>query len=253
MRLWRAHGLGNDYLVLHDSGGTTLTPHIVRELCHRHTGVGSDGILEPVAGRAGSEYGVRIHNPDGTEAEKSGNGLRIFSAWLVAERGAPAAFRVWTPAGVVRSVVTGGNVRVDMGKARLWGPEMLGGYPAYRVDLGNPHAVVLAMPDNWREVGAQICAAPPGGTNVQFVKIVEGNPHALIWERGAGETMSSGSSACAVATVCVTLGLATSPVAVHMPGGVLQITVGETVEMEGPVEFVGMFEVAPGWLSARRA
>lgn len=251
LRLWRAHGLGNDYLVLHDSGGTELTPKLVRELCHRHTGVGSDGILEPVPGRQGAEYGLRIHNPDGTEAEKSGNGLRIFSAWLVAERGAPPQFQVWTAGGLVRSVVTGDHVRVDMGKAHLWGPEMLVGFAAHRVDVGNPHAVVLATPAHWREVGAQICAAVPGGTNVQFVHMIDGNPHALIWERGAGETLSSGSSACAVATVCVALGLATSPVHVHMPGGVLRITVGETLEMEGPVEFVAMVEVSQAWIAAR--
>ena len=251
MRLWRAHGLGNDYLVLHEAGGVVLTPHLVRELCHRHTGVGSDGILEPIPGRDGADFGLRIHNPDGTEAEKSGNGLRIYSAWLVGERGAPNSFQVWTAGGVVACHVRGGWVRVNMGPPRTWGPEQLAGHHAYRVDIGNPHAVVFGVPIEWRKVGAQVCAAVPGGTNVQFVRVENGAPHALIWERGAGETMSSGSSACAVATVCVQRGMCTSPVDVHMVGGVLRITVGETVEMEGPVEFVGVVQVAAGWLASR--
>lgn len=140
MRFWRAHGLGNDYLVL--ESGERLAPALVRALCDRHTGLGSDGILEPVPPREGAEHGLRIHNPDGSEAEKSGNGLRIYARWLV-RGGAPPNFRVWTPGGVVEAWVEGDDVRIDMGPARTWGPEPLAGFPCFRVDIGNPHAVVL--------------------------------------------------------------------------------------------------------------
>ncbi len=249
MRFWRAHGLGNDYLVL--EAGPPLTPALVRAVCDRHRGVGSDGILQPVPPAGAADYGLRIHNPDGSEAEKSGNGLRIFAQWLVLERGAPPAFTVWTAGGVVRCEVAGDDVRVAMGPARSWGPETLAGHEAWRVDVGNPHAVIFAWPEDWQRVGAAVEASVPGRTNVQFVRVEEGRVYARIWERGAGETMSSGSSACAVATVCVRRGLVPSPVQVQMEGGVLTVAVWEELDLRGPVEAIGRFEVDVGWLRAR--
>ena len=249
MRFWRAHGLGNDYLVL--ESGEPLTPTIVRAVCDRHRGVGSDGVLEPVPAVGGAEFGLRIHNPDGSEAEKSGNGLRIYAHWLVHQREAPAAFRVWTAGGVVRCAVGGDVVTVGMGPARMWGPEALDGSEAWRVDVGNPHAVIFGWTDDWRARGARIEQAVPGRTNVQFVEVAEGKARARIWERGAGETMSSGSSACAVATVCVRRGVLASPVSVEMEGGTLVISVGDEVEMTGPVEAVGRVQVLESWLQAR--
>ncbi len=246
MQLWRAHGLGNDYLVL--ESGEKLSPGLVRALCDRHRGVGSDGILEPVAGRDGAALGLRIHNPDGSEAEKSGNGLRIYAHWLVHERAAPTEFSVWTPGGVVACVVRGTNVDVDMGRARVWGPESLAGHECWRVDLGNPHAVCFAEPIDWRERGPAIETSVPGRTNVQFVAVEGGAARALIWERGAGETMASGSSACAVAAVCVARGLLTSPVSVRMAGGALTVSVGDTLVLSGPVASVGRFSVDQDWL-----
>ncbi len=248
MRFWRAHGLGNDYLVL--ESGERLSPGLVRAICHRHTGLGSDGILEPVPAQGGADYGLRIHNPDGSEAEKSGNGLRIYARWLVRE-GAPGSFRVWTPGGVVAASVNGEDVRVDMGPARTWGPEKLAGFRCFRVDIGNPHAVVLDPVGDWRAGGAAIEVSVPGRTNVQFVTMRGGAVHATVWERGAGETASSGSSACAVATVVVAQGLATSPVTVHMPGGDLTVAVGPTLVLAGPVEPVGTLTLDPAWLGRR--
>lgn len=245
MRFWRAHGLGNDYLVL--ESGEALGPELVRALCDRHTGVGSDGILEPTPG------GLRIHNPDGSEAEKSGNGLRIFAHWLVRRRAAAPEFELQTRGGAVRCAVHGDRVQVDMGPARV-GPEVeLAGTRVIRVDLGNPHAVALGIPSDWLSRGPRIETAVPGRTNVQFVEIREGVAHARIWERGAGHTRSSGSSACAVAAVCVDRGLLPSPLTVRMEGGDLSIEVGATVRMEGPVEAVGLIELLPSWLEARRA
>lgn len=249
MRFWRAHGLGNEYLV-HESG-TPLSPDVVRAVCDRHHGVGSDGILEPVEPQAGADYGLRIHNPDGSEAEKSGNGLRIYAHWLVHQRKAPPGFRVWTPGGVVTCEVEGNEVRVGMGPARIWGPERLAGYDAWRVDVGNPHAVIFGLPEDWRSVGAAVERSVPGRTNVQFVEVRGEAALASIWERGAGETLSSGSSACAVAAVCVHRGLLASPVTVRMGGGDLVIRVGAELEMTGPVEAVGRFEVCDEWWRTR--
>ncbi|MSQ00827.1 MAG: diaminopimelate epimerase [Myxococcales bacterium] len=248
MLLWRAHGLGNDYLVL--ESGERLSPALVRALCDRHRGIGSDGVLEPVPGIGECAYGLRIHNPDGTEAEKSGNGLRIYAHWLVHHRGAPTEFSVWTLGGVVRCVVRGTDVWVDMGPARVWGPEALAGHACWRVDLGNPHAVCFAEPIDWRERGAAIETSVPGRANVQFVS-VEGNAaRALVWERGVGETQASGSSACAIAAVCVARGLLRSPVTVRMAGGELVVAVGDTLVLSGPVAPVGRFSVDGDWLLA---
>lgn len=248
MRFWRAHGLGNDYLVF--EGSTPLSAELVRAVCHRHRGVGSDGILEPVSPLIGADYGLRIHNPDGSEAEKSGNGLRIYAHWLAHERGAPSRFTVWTPGGVVRCTVDGDSVRVGMGPARIWGPERLCEYDAWRVDVGNPHAVIFAQPEAWRAVGAAVEASVKGRTNVQFVEVRDGVAHARIWERGAGETMSSGSSACAVAAVCVARSLLPSPVTVRMEGGELTVAVEDELVLVGPVEAVGRVEVHAGWWAA---
>jgi diaminopimelate epimerase len=177
--------------------------------------------------------------------------LRIFALWCVRHRGAPDSFTVWTSGGIVHCVVSGENVRVNMGVASTWGPEQIAGFEAYRVNMGNPHAVIFAQPPDWRTAGSVIENAVPGRTNVQFVEMLGSTPSILIWERGAGETMSSGSSACAVATICVQHGFCTSPVTVKMPGGSLLIWVGEQIEMEGPVEAIGMVDVDPTWISRR--
>ncbi|MFZ5475469.1 MAG: diaminopimelate epimerase [Myxococcota bacterium] len=246
MRLFRSHGLGNDYLVLED--GPPVTPDLARALCDRRTGVGGDGVLEPVDG------GLRIWNPDGSEAEKSGNGIRIFAHWLVRRRGAASPLTLWTKGGVVRAWVAGDDVRVEMGVARVGEPRSVEGVTALPVDVGNPHHVVFAVPDDWRSLGARIERSVPARTNVQFVA-VEG-PRAVrvkVWERGAGETRSSGSSACAVAAATVATGRASSPVEVRMDGGTLRVEVGEggAVTLEGPVEAVGAVELDAGWVARR--
>lgn len=256
MRLFRAHGLGNDYLVLADAAGVALDPALVRAICDRHEGVGSDGVLEPASPREGADYGLRIHNPDGSEAEKSGNGLRIFALWLVRDRGAAPSFRVWTPGGVVACHVEGERVRVAMGRAEVSPPRALCGVEAHPVDVGNPHHVVLGHREDWRALGARMERAVEGRTNVQFVEVDgEDALRVKVWERGAGETRSSGSSACATAAVGVKLGLVRSPVRVRMDGGELTVAVGAggDVELEGPVEAIGEVTVDDGWLRRRTA
>lgn len=252
MRFFRAHGLGNDYLLLET--GEPLSPPLIRAICDRHVGVGSDGILEPIPGRDGAPRGVRIHNPDGSEAEKSGNGLRIFALWAARDPHLGHTFAVWTKGGLVRCHVQDDHVRVDMGAAAVGEAKVVGGLTYHPVDIGNPHHVAFSVPEDWRARGAAMETSVPGRTNVQYAEVLA--PHRVrihIWERGAGETRSSGSSSCAVAAAGVATGRLRSPVTVEMDGGTLLIEVDErgSVSMEGPVEAVGTIQVDPAWLRRR--
>jgi diaminopimelate epimerase len=261
MRLFRAHGLGNDYLVLVD--GPRLDPELVRRLCDRHTGVGSDGILEPTD-TARADHGVTIWNPDGSIAEKSGNGLRIHAFWLSRDRGAGVSFTIDTGHDVVGCEVDGAMVRVEMGRVQILdtSPVEVDGVslPATSLSVGNPHCVLLrdepdldALP--WRRWGATLEVDPrfPNRTNVQIAASrAPGRLEARIWERGAGETLASGSSSCAVAAAAVHAGLqaADAPLTVSMPGGALEVTIrsDRSVLLRGPVAPVAMIELDPAWL-----
>lgn len=256
MRLYRAHGLGNDYLVLET--GDPLDPDRVRAICDRHRGVGSDGILEPIAGGS-ADYGVRIWNPDGSIAEKSGNGLRIYARWL-ADRGAKPSFTVWTGHDTVTCEVGADEIAVAMGRARVSTPETVDEHVVSVVSVGNPHCVVFVDrdPDEvpWRAWGASLEVHPrfPARTNVQIARRVDdATAVARIWERGAGETLASGSSACAIAAAGVATGrLKPGRIAIHMPGGTLAIDVTAELDLvlRGPVEVIGRIEVDPRWLAA---
>ncbi len=262
----RAHGLGNDYLVMDGSRlGFELTPERIRLICHRNLGVGSDGILLSVAPPAGkADFAVRILNPDGSEAEKSGNGLRIFAKFLY-DHGytKKREFTIQTLGGVVgaRLLVSAGRVRgvrVEMGRAsinrELTQLEIAGSeLEVTAVSVGNPHCVIivsdLAKVD-LHKLGPLIENHPafPNRTNVQFAQVLgRSEVKALIWERGAGHTLASGSSSCAVAVACFDRGLVLSPVSIKMEGGYLVIEMDKQLNlvMTGPVE-----EVCTGNLSA---
>jgi diaminopimelate epimerase len=246
MRLFKAHGLGNDYLVLEDGGG--LAPGTVRAICDRTRGVGADGILEPMP-TFEADFGVRIWNPDGSVAEKSGNGLRILAWWLHFRRQAPSTFTVWTGTDRVTCEVVGADrVVVDMGTATVGPLETLKvsrEVEGRAVSVGNPHFVMFHVeqfPGDWRRLGAEIevNARFPGRTNVQFARMLSPDRAEIrIWERGAGETMASGSSSCAVAAAMV-LGVGCEPgwKTISMPGGELRVRVSATgqVRLDGPVE-----------------
>jgi diaminopimelate epimerase len=273
MRFYKGHGLGNDYIAVDGAAlPIELTPPAIRLICDRHRGVGSDGILVRVPSER-ADFGLRIHNPDGSDAEKSGNGLRIFGAYLLAT-GAVAErdrFRVETPGGLVtlelleRTADGVLRIEVEMGAASfrssavgLRGPdrevenevlELEGGdrVAVNTVSLGNPHCVVFLdelVPETLRRWGPQLSAHPwfERGTNVQFARVA--GPAALeafIWERGAGETLASGSSSCAVAAAAARRGLVSRrQVEVRMEGGTLDVVVGDDWEMlmRGPVEGV---------------
>ncbi|MEM6930638.1 MAG: diaminopimelate epimerase [Myxococcota bacterium] len=263
MRFFKAHGLGNDYLVAVDTA-VPLDPRTVQAICDRHRGFGADGILEPTTSSR-ADHAVRIWNPDGSVAEKSGNGLRIFAYWLSRDRGAGERFSVDTGTDVVQCEVDGRVVTVEMGLATVgpWRDQVV---PASRlgagegelrvteVRIGNPHAVVWAPgPDldalPWRAWGAALEQHPhfPDRTNVQFVEPRPDGAAIRIWERGAGETSASGSSSCAVAAVAAARGHQPVDVtqAITMPGGVLHVIVrgsGE-VRLRGPVAPVGTLDI----------
>ena len=276
MDFYKYHGLGNDYIVIDATKRhIILTPEAVRLICDRHYGVGSDGILfGPSADTFSREtFGLRIYNPDGSEAEKSGNGLRIF-AWFLHERSYAdsLAFTIRTRGGLVLArIVDSSNkiVEVDMGVpsfyARAAAPDVrldelvdqeldFGGRRcrATFVSVGNPHCVIYGQPVNeaWtREVGPLIENSPifPGRVNVQFLEVISFSEIRIqIWERGVGYTLASGSSSCAAAAVAHKMGLIGETVAVNMPGGVLQVNLAKnSTQLTGSVEkvFEGNFSV----------
>lgn len=264
MKFWKYHALGNDYLVLDPKDlPAPLTPAQIQTICHRNFGAGSDGILLGPLASGVAPFGLRIFNPDGSEAEKSGNGLRIFSRCLW-DRGLvrDAEFTIETPGGVVRSTVMNGGrmVRVEMGRVSFWSDEIPMRGPKREVlnetiqvgdrkftfcaaNIGNPHCV-LPLPeisaDMARRLGPEIELNRefPNRTNVQFMKVIDrANIQIEIWERGAGHTLASGSSSSAAAAVAHRLGLCDEAITVHMPGGNLNIQVGPRYDilMTGPV------------------
>jgi diaminopimelate epimerase len=268
MRFHKYHGLGNDYLVMDPrSLGRELSPREIRLICHRNYGVGSDGILFGPLPAKEADFGLRIFNPDSSEAEKSGNGLRIFSRFLFDEgmvKNAP--FTIETKGGRVRSRVHEGGKLVDvqMGRVTFDGARIpvaggarevlneelwVGGrsFTFSAASIGNPHCVIPLEEISEslaREYGPLVEVEPrfPNRTNVQFMKVLSRNDVQIeIWERGAGYTLASGSSSSAAAAVARRLGKCDPEITVHMPGGELQITVGEgfEIDMTGPVTRVG--------------
>lgn len=259
----KSHGLGNDYIVMRpDELPFALTEENIRLICHRNLGVGSDGILAPEPPKRG-DFAVRIYNPDGSEAEKSGNGTRIFAKYLY-DYGytTKTHFTIDTLGGLVSAdvVVTDGRVT---GATMNMGPATV--LPLTEIDVdgerlavigisvGNPHCIVLtddlAKVDFYR-LGPKIETHPafPNRTNVQFAQVVTRDEvKILIWERGAGETMASGSSSSAVAAACRHAGLVDDDVRIVMAGGTLRIRTDERGDlwMSGPVEEVCSGDLSP--------
>ncbi len=232
MRFSKWHALGNSYLVVEQPGAGELTPERVRLLCSTEVGIGSDGVLE-VTERAGTSAVVTIWNPDGSTAEMSGNGVRIAARWLAAETGATEV-TIETAGRVVAATMLGDvDADMDVGEVRVGEPEVVAGTELTTASVGNPHAVVrLDTPtrDDLLRLGPLLETHDrfPGRTNVQVVR-VDGRHDltVLVWERGAGETSSSGSSSVAAAAVAIARGWCDSPVTVHLPGGDLSVRFAE--------------------------
>jgi diaminopimelate epimerase len=255
MRFSKWHALGNSYLLVEraDAGGE-LTAELARRLCDPHRGVGADGVLEVVASDgAGAE--LVIWNPDGSTAEMSGNGTRIAAAWLLRRTGAEAAAIRVGERTVRARARADGLIEQYLGAVRVGPRETLDvhGNPVdvVPVDVGNPHAVVPCEEPS-REVLLRLGPLVethqrfPGRTNVQLAH-ADGRHDlgVLVWERGAGETPASGSSAVAAAAAAVAEGWCESPVSVHLPGGDLDVRLdGDQATLVGPAEEICTGELA---------
>jgi len=292
VRFTKGHGTGNDFVILPDPDGREeLTPGQVAALCDRRFGLGGDGVLRVVraakhpeaAGYAAeAEWFMDYRNADGSVAEMCGNGVRVFARYLVtAGLAEPAAdgLPIATRAGVVRAVVEGDAIAVDMGLPRVYGQSTatLTGepFPGTAVDCGNPH-LVCPLPAGVSLDGLDLCGPPgfdpaffPAGVNVEFVAPAGGEERVRehrgpgqistgvgaggadvhvrmrVFERGSGETLSCGTGACAVAAVALLgAGLDRGVVAVDVPGGRLTATFeGRTCWLAGPAVLVATGDV----------
>jgi len=233
MQFSKWHGLGNDYLLVERAElAFPLTPARVQKICDYHFGVGSDGIVEVTSANK-DHADVVIWNPDGSTAELSGNGTRIAARWLARRSGAQTVRISVGAREVVASMRNGRQVEMAMGPVEVGEPETIE-VVAEQVELvpvsvGNPHAVIRREPDRDEllRLGPLVERHQrfPERTNVQLVRVDD--PHAVtvgVWERGAGETLSSGTSAVAVAGAAVRHGWCESPVTVHLAGGDLVVT-----------------------------
>ena len=254
MRFEKWQALGNDYLIVEASDLTfRLTAAAVRRLCDRHSGPGADGVLELSPPDApGFVAHLRIFNPDGSEAELSGNGAREAIMYL-RQRGWTDAdtFSIQTVAGEIRPTITGPTTcRVDMGRASLTskdypqgppdGTGHVAGYAFQHVSIGNPQcAIRIADRDELERldlttIGPAIEHAPifPNRTNTSFwTELAADAIRARIYERGVGETLSSGTGACGAAVAHVLRG-GESPVTVHLDGGELDVDVDESLHVD---------------------
>jgi diaminopimelate epimerase len=272
MKFSKYHALGNDYIVIDPKNFPgNLSTEAIQRICHRNFGVGSDGILWGPLPSKIAPFGLRIFNPDGSEAEKSGNGLRIFSRFLYDQKLVKdEPFPIETLGGLVKSVVlnSGKMVQVEMGRITFWSNEIpvagarrevlqekieVGGksFTFCAASVGNPHCV-LPMPEinteMARQYGPLLEVHPnfPNRTNVQFMKVLDRkNIRIEIWERGAGYTLASGSSSSASAAVAHKMGWCDGDITVHMPGGKLSIQIGKdfSILMTGPVTKVSEGEM----------
>ena len=257
MKFLKYHCLGNDYLILitenRELTNISLQPKMVRRICNRNFGIGADGILVGDFNKKNGLFSLHIYNSDGSLAEKSGNGLRIFarSLWdrqIIGNK----YIKIQTLGGIVKAMVSSNdnNVIIEMGEVSFHSNkipmtgvlrEVLN--ESLEVDdeklkicaanIGNPHCVVLdreiSVADTKR-LGPKIERHPkfPNKTNVQFLEVINRNKIKIeIWERRSGYTLSSGSSSCAAASVAHKLGLCDKEIVVFMPGGEIEILINK--------------------------
>lgn len=282
LTLERYHGLGNDYLVFDpNKNEMELNKAKAEMLCNRNMGLGSDGILEgPFIGE--KQMSLKIWNPDGSVAEKSGNGVRIFAKYLKdAGYVQKKNYKLTTDGGQVEITYLnedGSRLRISMGKISFWSDEipvtgerrevinedMVFGrtlYPVTCVSVGNPHCVIpmreISQPlvskiGNYSEVARYF----PERINTEIMKVIDHNNIAIeTFERGAGYTMATGTGACAAAAVSYKLGLTGNKVIVHMPGGELQVEIDENWEvyMTGEVFYVAKIDLSNEFVEKLRA
>jgi diaminopimelate epimerase len=254
MRLSKWHGLGNDYLLVERADlAVPLSPERVRRLCDYHFGVGSDGILEVVSAD-GDAAEIVIWNPDGSTAELSGNGTRIAARWLARRSGAEAVRITVGPREVKARMCAGDEVELEVGAVEVGEPEtlVLGDEEVEftPVSVGNPHAVIRREPVRTEllRLGPLVERHErfPERTNVQLVRVDGPNELTVgVWERGAGETLSSGTSSVAATAAAVANGWCTSPATVHLAGGDLAVELADgQALLTGPAQEICRVELA---------
>jgi diaminopimelate epimerase len=254
MKLSKWHGLGNDYLLVERAAlHAPLTPERVKRICDYHFGVGSDGILEVVSAD-GDSAEVVIWNPDGSVAELSGNGTRIAARWLARRAGADEVRILVGPRVVTARLREGREVEQGMGPVEVAEPETIDvdgeAVELTVVSVGNPHAVIRRDPDRAEllRLGPLVENHErfPERTNVQLVRVDGAHEITVgVWERGAGETLSSGTSAVAASAAAVANGWCESPVTVHLAGGDLRVELREgEATLTGPAEEICTVELA---------
>jgi diaminopimelate epimerase len=282
--IYKAHGLGNDYLVVEAGDAWRVSRAAVEAVCERWSGPGADGLV--VVEPSGPPFALRMFNPDGGEFERSGNGLRVLASYLHRTgRVAEEPFEVTVGGDRVRLRVHGVDrgeydVTADMGRART-GHEAVeldgscvggdgsfhhgetGPLDAFPVSVGNPHCVVYGDPEPFASLTRAALdrigpvLAPPGafarGVNVQLARVLDPDTlEALVWERGVGHTSASGTSACAVAVSAVASGrVPPGEKTVRMEGGALRVGVSRELDvvLRGPVRAVFEGELDAGFVA----
>lgn len=249
-------GLGNDFVVVSAEREDAVTAEQARAICDRRFGVGADGVLLVLPPRvAGAAARMRVVNADGSVPEMCGNGLRCAAIHVARARSLEGGELLFdTDAGprpcLVDDVAHRGLVAVDMGVVRVTEDVTLevdgDPWPLTLADAGNPHAITLRRADRAviDLVGPRLAthARFPRGTNVEFAVYREREVDLVVWERGCGVTLACGTGACATVAVGVSRGLlpAAVPISVHLPGGTLDVTIGQDGRalMRGPARHV---------------
>ena len=260
----KAQAAGNDFLIVQgedlEAAGVAVSdfPQLTRAICDRRQGIGADGleVYSDAAEASGeADASIRLYNSDGSEAELSGNGTRCVAAYMIHERGASGPLRIATGAGVKR-------LDLVERRERRFVFDMVMGEPSYNeddiardlevgpethqvsvVDVGNPQCAV-AVRDfafDWPRLGRRIETHPlfPAGSNVSFVKMIDRHTMEVrFWERGVGETLSSGTGATGAAVAMILEKRAESPVRVVTPAGELRVSWGKQLQLRGAAEIV---------------
>jgi diaminopimelate epimerase len=242
----KATACGNDFLIIDFGHAPSDIQSFSRHICDRHNGVGADGV-EWVLPATDADLRVRLLNADGSEAEISGNGTRCVAAWYCAENSLGSVV-IRTDAGLKTCTLTARDGNSFEFRSSMGEPEVGNELPiklkhrdvsGVRVSMGNPHFVVFVpeFEDGWQAVGEQISTHHDfkHGINVELVKLVNSSEiDVRFWERGVGETLSSGTGSCAAAVASIYTGKAKSPMRVHAPGGVQKVEWNREVLLYGP-------------------
>ncbi len=246
----KASACGNDFLIVDARYAPADIAAFSQRICDRHNGVGADGV-EWLSADSGSDAAIRLINADGTEAEISGNGTRCVAAYLV-NNGAAGKLAIRTGAGtkhcelISRSANTF-EFEMDMGEPAVDSPCALklssGQISGTPVSMGNPHFAIFvdAFPADWPAIGAEVQrqANFKEGVNVEFVRVTEPQDiEVRFFERGVGETQSSGTGSCASAVAAIAAGKVTSTVNVHALGGTQAVRWEKKVFLRGPAQLI---------------